>query len=89
MFKTRKEVPRKEKAAPKKAKAAAGTTRQTAKALKNSPNRHTLDLSSDQVFEMVRQRAFELYCQRGYQPGGEESDWLAAEVQVQEELYIR
>jgi hypothetical protein len=42
-----------------------------------SPNSQTLDLEVQ-----VRQRAFELYQERGCTPGHENEDWLQAEREV-------
>jgi hypothetical protein len=33
--------------------------------------------------ERIRQRAYELYLQRGNQPGSEVDDWLQAEEEIQ------
>lgn len=88
MLRKIKEFPRRKKATPRKT-TTGSSTKKTGKGRKGTPKYETLDISHDQVFEMVKQRAFELYCQRGYQPGGEESDWLTAEAQIYSELDIR
>ena len=38
-----------------------------------------ISLTSDQIQEAIRQKAYDLYVQRGYQDGGETEDWLNAE----------
>jgi hypothetical protein len=36
--------------------------------------------------ERIRRRAFDLYLQRGCQPGSELADWLQAEVEIRKAL---
>jgi DUF2934 family protein len=45
----------------------------------------TADPDETRRFEQVRQRAYELYMQRGGAPGDDVDDWLAAERQVDAE----
>jgi hypothetical protein len=43
-------------------------------------------LSDDETFELIAQRAYEIYQQRGDEVDAEMSDWLRAEVEVRELL---
>ena len=40
------------------------------------------NVSSADLEQLIRQRAYELYAERGYTPGHEDEDWLVAEQQV-------
>jgi len=42
--------------------------------------------SDEETFELIAQRAYDLYQQRGAEVGSELSDWLRAEVEVRELL---
>ena len=42
--------------------------------------------SDEEISELIAQRAYDLYQQRGAEVGGELSDWLRAEVEVRELL---
>jgi len=42
--------------------------------------------SDEETFELIAQRAYEIYQQRGDEVGAELSDWLRAEVEVRELL---
>jgi hypothetical protein len=42
--------------------------------------------SDEETCELIAQRAYELYQQRGAEAGAEMSDWLRAEVEVRELL---
>ena len=42
--------------------------------------------SDEETSELIAQRAYDLYQQRGAEVGGELSDWLRAEVEVRELL---
>ncbi len=42
--------------------------------------------SDEETCELIAQRAYELYQQRGAEVGGELNDWLSAEVEVRELL---
>ena len=42
--------------------------------------------SDEETCELIAQRAYELYQQRGAEVGAELSDWLKAEVEVRELL---
>lgn len=43
-------------------------------------------VSREEFMALVQQKAYELYEQRGRQPGNELEDWLTAERLVKEEL---
>ena len=49
----------------------------------------TLNVSNDKVFEMIRQRAYDMYCKRGRTNGNDFNDWVEAEKQVKKELGLR
>lgn len=42
--------------------------------------------SDEETSQLIAQRAYDLYQQRGAEVGGELSDWLRAEVEVRELL---
>lgn len=52
---------------------------------KNPGKRETI-LSSEKLFDLIKQRAYEMYRRRGNKPGDSTSDWLNAEKQVKKEL---
>jgi len=59
---------------------------------RNSGKKNTgtsLNISDPNVYEAVRKRAFELYCQRGSAHGNDLKDWLEAEKQVRREMENR
>jgi Protein of unknown function (DUF2934) len=45
-----------------------------------------LTISDEELYERVARKAYELYQQRGEEPGHELEDWLTAERLVHEEL---
>ena len=45
-----------------------------------------LSLTPDQIQEAIKQKAYELYVQGGYQGGKDTEDWLNAERMVFEEI---
>lgn len=45
-----------------------------------------LRLTDEEVYERVSRKAYELYQQRGEEPGHDVEDWLTAERLVSEEL---
>lgn len=45
-----------------------------------------LNVKHEKTFEMIRKRAYELYCKKGYKNGNDRSDWFEAEKQVKREL---
>jgi len=51
-----------------------------------SSRRTHVRLTNETVFGMIQERAYNIYCQRGNNPGDQLSDWLAAEYQVATEL---
>jgi hypothetical protein len=46
----------------------------------------SLTISDDELYERVARRAYQLYQQRGEEPGNDLADWLAAEQLVKAEL---
>jgi Protein of unknown function (DUF2934) len=53
---------------------------------RNAPNPSRLTINNEELYERVARKAYELYQQRGEEPGHEFDDWLTAERLVQEEL---
>ena len=51
--------------------------------------KHPLNIGQDKIFELVRTRAYELYCTRSPNSGDEVSDWVRAEKIVRTELGLR
>jgi DUF2934 family protein len=47
-----------------------------------------LALSDEELFERVTRKAYELYQQRGEEPGHDIEDWITAESLVYEELRL-
>lgn len=45
-----------------------------------------LDVSDPKVYEAIRQRAYELYCNRGRAEGNDMQDWLQAEKEIRREM---
>jgi hypothetical protein len=45
--------------------------------IENKKQQPSVDVESE-----IRQRAYELYVQRGYTPGHEDEDWLIAESEI-------
>lgn len=43
-------------------------------------------LPPERIAQMIQEKAYELYCQRGCQPGHEMSDWIKAEEAIKHEL---
>jgi hypothetical protein len=52
----------------------------------NAPNPARLTITNEELYERVARKAYELYQQRGEEPGRALDDWLTAERMVQEEL---
>lgn len=53
-------------------------------------NKPSKNIASNEVYELIRKKAFEFYMKRkGSGPGDSMSDWLKAEKQVREELKLR
>jgi hypothetical protein len=46
------------------------------------PAAHRAQLSTAELYEEIRQRAYELYCERGGHHGSHEADWHRAELEV-------
>jgi len=51
---------------------------------KHQRRRAELTASASSAEEQIRQRAYELYLQRGAQPGLEIEDWLQAEAELKD-----
>jgi len=47
---------------------------------------NTKNITSEDMYKMIRVRAYEVYCKRGNTPGDATSDWLKAERLVKREL---
>lgn len=45
-------------------------------------------MSPEQIAELIRVRAFEIYLKRGNKPGDPTNDWLKAEKLVKQELHL-
>lgn len=56
---------------------------------KKDPVKRGPNMSPHQIAELIKKKAFEVYCKRGNKPGDATSDWLTAEKQVREELRSR
>ena len=52
--------------------------------IENKRKQPTADVESE-----IRQRAYELYVQRGYTPGHENEDWLVAESEILARLHTQ
>ncbi|MBU4484435.1 DUF2934 domain-containing protein, partial [bacterium] len=48
-------------------------------------SKRNIRFSSEEVGSLIQQKAFEVYCNRGSNPGDQTSDWLNAEKQVKKE----
>jgi hypothetical protein len=46
----------------------------------------SLNVSNEKLYEMIKRRAYENYCKRGYSHGHDKEDWYIAEKQVKREL---
>lgn len=64
------------------------TTRKTAAAKKPAANGNTSNGRSD-LNELIRQRAYELYLERGSEDGHAAEDWLRAEAEVRAQFKER
>ena len=56
---------------------------------KAAPDNHegdVLEASDDAVRQEIALRAYYRHCERGWAPGADMDDWLAAEREVREEL---
>lgn len=49
-------------------------------------NKSSLNISNDKLFELVKKRAYDMYCKRGFSHGNDRKDWFEAERQVKKEL---
>ncbi|MGH9603474.1 MAG: DUF2934 domain-containing protein [Terriglobales bacterium] len=58
------------------------TTRKTAAAKKPAANGNTTRNGAPDLSELIRQRAYELYLERGSEEGHAAEDWLRAEAEV-------
>jgi hypothetical protein len=67
-------------------RAAVSTTRKGEKTTSRNAQPLRLTLSDEELYERVALKAYELYQQRGEEPGHDLADWLTAERLVQEEL---
>lgn len=63
-----------------------GSGRGATKATKARGHRH---VTPELLFSMTKERAFEIYSQRGHNPGDEMSDWLEAERQIKRDLKLK
>lgn len=51
-----------------------------------SKKRTHVRLTNETLVNLIRERAYNIYCTRGGNPGDEVHDWLEAETQVKQEL---
>lgn len=49
-------------------------------------NKSALNISNDKLFELIKKRAYDIYCRKGHSHGHDMKDWLEAEKQVKKEL---
>lgn len=56
-----------------------------------TPTKKTLDLSQTKVYEMIKAKAYKIYCDRSRTNAGGDplSDWVKAEREVKRELGLR
>lgn len=60
-----------------------------ATSVKKNTGRKSVSITPDRMNELIRVKAFEIYCRRGTKPGDELSDWQKAEKEVKKELGLR
>lgn len=58
------------------------TARKSAAAKKPASNGNTANNGNTELNELIRQRAYELYLERGSEEGHAADDWLRAEAEV-------
>jgi hypothetical protein len=58
------------------------TTRKSVAAKKPAANGNTANNGNTELNELIRQRAYELYLERGSEEGHAAEDWLRAEAEV-------
>lgn len=46
---------------------------------RRTPNRAALEAAAPPTFDQIRERAYQLYLERGMTPGNPDHDWLEAE----------
>ena len=73
------------KGAVKKTSGKTRITKAISKTIRKKKSR-TLNVGQDEIFEMVRVRAYDLYCSRNSGSGDEMSDWVKAEQLVRKDL---
>jgi len=52
---------------------------------KKSINSSTVSIPQDQLSDMIRKKAYELYEKRGKKPGRDMDNWLEAETMIKQE----
>ena len=52
----------------------------------NNKKGTNLNMSNEKIQEIIKKRAYDLYCKRGYSHGNDRNDWYEAERQVKKEL---
>ena len=51
--------------------------------------RRPTTLTPEKIHTLIEQKAYELYCQKGYRDGDHVGDWLTAENEVKRELRLQ
>ena len=73
-------IQKERRAAPRKAAASAGPVSRPAAAVSDKP------LTNEDLYKLIAEAAYFKAKARGFAPGGEVQDWIAAEAEVRERM---